>query len=223
MPLRRHAFPAALVVIVAVFGAGCGRRSDGIPTTRLTQVTVTDAAELPGQVLPARTDTARIWLAADRTRRDTGAKSFVMRVDTGRMIVIDHAQKAFLDVSLDDAGRLLSGLATRPDSSSHPRDRTLRGLYRVAAKVTDTGEKAPINGYQCRRYVLELHLGDTQMISEQWVTQALGIDDGQLRRASFAALLGLPGGVEAMAELARVQGVPVRSTTITSLFGRSIH
>ena len=37
---------------------------------------------------------------------------------------------------------------------------------------------------------------------------------------TLAALLGLPGAAEAMAELARVNGVPVRTTTLTTLLNR---
>ncbi len=211
---------ACLVVVMAA--AGCGGSPDTLPATRLTQITTTEAATLPGQRLPARADTTVIWIAADRTRRDGGTQSFVMRTDAERMMVIDRAARTYLDVSFDEASRLMTALAAAPDTAVHPRDRLLQGMFRVAAKVVETADRERIDGHDCRRYVVELRLGDTHMVSEQWVTEDLQIDDHQLRRASFAALLGLPGAAEAMAELARVQGVPVRTTTLTTLLNREI-
>jgi hypothetical protein len=210
-------------LVVALAAAGCGRRPEVIAATRLTQITTTEAASLPGQNLPARTDTTVTWLAADRTRRDSGARSFVLRVDAERMMVIDRGARTYLDVSLDDAGKLMAALAAAPDTATHPRDRLLQGMFRVSAKVTDTEQTSRIDGHDCRRYIVELHLGDTHMVSEQWVTGDLQIDDQQLRRASFAALLGLPGAAEAMTELARVRGIPVRTTTLTTVLNREIH
>ncbi len=145
-----------------------------------------------------------------------------MRADAERMMVIDHAAKTYLEVSLDEASKLMAATAAAPDTAIHPRDRLLHGMFRVAAKVTETADVDRVDGHDCRRYIVELRLGDTHIISEQWVTSDLGIDDRQLRRASFAALLGLPGATEAMAELARVQGVPVRTTTVTALLNREI-
>jgi hypothetical protein len=213
---------AAGLVVALVAVAGCGSRPEVIAATRLTQITTTEAASLPGQNLPAHTDTTVTWLAADRTRRDSGAQTFVMRVDTERMMVIDHGARTYLEVSLDDASKLMAAMAAAPDTATHPRDRLLHGMYRVSAKVTETSERTRIDGHDCRRYVVELHLGDTHTVSEQWVTGDLQIDDQQLRRASFAALLGLPGAAEAMTELARVRGIPVRATTLTTVLGREV-
>jgi hypothetical protein len=202
--------------------AGCGGRPETISATRLTQITTTEAVSLPGQNLPARADTTVVWLAADRTRRDNGTQSYVMRADAERMMVIDHAARSYLDVSFAEASKLMAGFAAAPDTARHPRDRLLRGMFRLSAKVTETTDAERIDGHDCRRYIIELRLGDTHIVSEQWVTGDLQIDDRQLRRASFATLLGLPGAAEAMAELARVQGVPVRTTTLTTLLNREI-
>jgi hypothetical protein len=216
-------------IVVACFLAaigltvGCAHHPRTIPAARLTQITTTAAVVLPGQNLPARADTSVIWLAADRTRRDNGRQSYVMRIDTERMLMIDRGARTYLDLSLDEAGRLMAGMAAAPDTASLPRDRLMHDMFRVAAKVTATEERSRIDGYDCRRYVVELHLGDTQLISEQWVTRDLELDDTQLRRASFATLLGLPGAADAMVELARIDGVPVRTTTITTLMNREIH
>jgi hypothetical protein len=213
---------AAGLVVALAAAAGCASRPEVIAATRLTQVTTTEAASLPGQDLPARTDTTVTWLAADRTRRDSGAQTFVMRADAERMLMIDRGARTYLDVSLDDAGKLMADLAAAPDTATHPRDRLLQGMFRVSAKVTETAQTGRIDGHDCRRYVVELRLGDTHMVSEQWVTVDLQVDDQQLRRASFAALLGLPGATEAMTELARVRGIPVRATTITTVLNREI-
>ena len=147
-----------------------------------------------------------------------------MRVDTERMLMIDRGARTYLDVSLDEAGRLMAGMAAAPDTATHPRDRLLHGMFRVAAKVTDDrARRSRIDGHDCRRYVVELHLGRHAAWSASSGSPATSqIDDPQLRRASFATLLGLPGAAEAMAELARVQGVPVRTTTITTLLNREI-
>lgn len=218
MSLSSRLAAAAVLALLA----GCGGRAETIRATRLTQITTTAAAALLGQTLPARSDTTVVWLAADRTRRDTGRQSFVLRADDERMLMIDRTAANYLDVSLREASKLMADLAAAPDTATHPRDRLLHGMVHLGAKVTATDDQARIDGHDCRRYVVELHLGDTRIISEQWVTGDLQIDDRLLRRASFATLLGLPGAAEAMAELARIEGVAVRTTTITTMLNREI-
>ncbi len=209
-------------IVLFVIG-GCGRDAR-IPAMHLIQVTRTEAAQLPGQNVPAHADTTETWLAADRVRREGPQQTFVLRADTGTVLLLDRKNRTYLNLTFDEASHLLSQLAAVADTtdSRTPRTRQLTEMVRVSARVVDTGDDETINGYHCHRYIVEIRMGDATTTTEQWVTRDLKVDLGLLRRASFATLVGLPGGAAAMAELAKVQGLPVRATTIIDVFHRQV-
>ena len=93
----------------------------------------------------------------------------------------------------------------------------------VAARVTDTGENAAVDGYRCRRWIVELHLGNQITNSEVWLTRDIPVDYELLHQATQPALAALPGGPQALAELARLEGVPVRAASNLRILSRQGH
>jgi len=235
-----------LVGVAAVSGlaavAGCGedeqpaasRRTPApqetavavpVPATKLVTVTRSEPISLPGQRIPARTDTVTLWLGPGIARRDNAEGTFLVDATRDLLAWIDHEERTWTVQTAAQVQRQLSDLAAdstggEPRASSRDQLERLRSLLRVAVRVVDTGEEGRIDGYPCRRWVVDQRLGRQEVVTEVWLTDAIDADYSLLHRVTRPALASLPGGEAALGELDRLRGVPVRSTSLITLLGR---
>ncbi len=215
-----------LVWLLAVLGglAACGERRDGdlLEVRMLVTETRTDHLELPGQTVPATIDTITLWLGPGLARRDAPEGTYLVDLQRDRLTYVQHATRTWVSGSIADVQQLFHRLAT--DTLDQRREerrlRLLKIMLNMSARVTDTGEQARIDGYRSSRWIVEQHLGEQAIISELWLTREIDVDYELLHHAARPALLAVPGGEAAMAEMARLRGVPVRTTSELRLLGR---
>jgi len=93
-------------------------------------------------------------------------------------------------------------------------------MLRVAVSVTDTGEEVEIDGYRCRRWIVEQRQGKHTTTTETWLTRDIAVDWNLLHRISRPTLAALEGGRQALAELSRLEGFPVRSASVMEVMNR---
>ncbi len=227
--VRAGFLAAALIGLLA--GAGCGDDASeqdgdatGVPVTRVVSVTRSEPMSLPGQSVPAQTDTVTLWLGPGIARRDNASGTFLVDATRGLLAQVDHASRTWTVRTAAQVRDQLAALADTtggaPRATSRDQLERLRSLLRVAVRVTDTGEEQEIDGHRCRRWVVEQQLGRQRITTEVWLTDQLDVDHALLHQATRPALAALPGGEQALQELSRLQGVPVRSTSIIRALGR---
>lgn len=225
--IRRRALPlglAACLPLCAWLLAACGGGDDPLLTVRkLVTESRSDPVDLPGQDIPAATDTLVVWLGPDLARRDGPDGTFLIDAARGELTQVDHADRAWTSRTTQDVEAVLHALlgdeGVAPPPAGDDRLARLRGALKIAARVTETADTETIDGYRCRRWIVEQRLGDQHITSELWLTGDIDVDQALLHRATRPALLALPGGEAALAELARLRGVPVRSTSNIRLLG----
>jgi hypothetical protein len=139
-----------------------------------------------------------------------------------RLTWLDHGQRTFTSQTGAELSAQLGALAadTLGLAGDDPRIDRLRDMLSLAVQVTDTGEETEIDGYRCRRWVVEQSLGGQTTVSELWLTRDIEVDRALLQRVSQPTLAVLSGGTGAVAELARLEGFPVRSTAMLEVMGR---
>ncbi len=189
---------------------------------KLVTISEMDAMSLPGQVVPASTDTITLWLGSGVARRDVQNGSLLVHAAQDRLTWLDHGNRTWTSQTGAELSRQLAAIAADtlgvPDDD--PRLDQLRRMLNVAVKVTDTEEEDIFDGYRCRRWVVEQRMGDQSTVSELWLTGDLPVDWALLHRITQPTLSALPGGQNALAELARLDGFPVRSFAVLEVMGR---
>ena len=231
--LRSLAAAAAVPGLIAALLALAGCEADdgtsagtvAVPVTRVVSVTSTEPMSLPGQGLPARTDTVTLWLGPGIARRDNAEGTFLVDATRDLLAFVDHDARTWTVQTAAQVQRQLAALAAdtlgaTPSPGSRDQLERLRSLLRVAARVTDTGETRQIAGHRCRRWIVEQQLGAQEITTEVWLTGELDVDYALLHQVTRPAMAVLPGGEQALAELSRLRGVPVRSTSLIRALGR---
>lgn len=217
---RRAVLPLAFLSgLLAACSGEPGREL--LEVRRLVTETSSEQLALPGQTFPASVETTTLWLGPDLARRDTADESFLIDMTQGLLTHLDHAARAWTSQTVQAVQQLFQDLAadTLGELSSDQRLARLRSALTISARVTPTDQTGSIDGYQCRRWLVEQHLGEQIITSELWLTSEIDLDYDLLHRATRPTLLTLPGGLAAMQELSRLQGVPVRTTSIMKMYG----
>lgn len=211
---------AALLAVAmsACLLAGCAREGPDtlVEVQKLTTVATVTALGLPGPVVPAETDTVVLWLGPDLARRDAHDGTFLIDPGRGALTFVDHDARTWTSQTTEQIQRQLAALAAAaPDHEpGDERVALLQDMLTLSIKVTDTGENTRLEGYDCRRWILEQQLGEQLVTTELWLTEDIEVDFHLLHHATRPALLALPGGQAALQELSRLQGVTVLATTL---------
>lgn len=222
--MRRTVLPSVTAVMLTVLLTSCADDAPEQTTVahRLVSITVTDLLETDHGPRPrwATTDTLTLWLAPGLARRDSREGSLLMDLDRQLLTMVDHGERTFTSGTTAEVFAGLAALAADTTGVGDRKMQRLKSLLDVDARVTDTGEQEVIDGYDCRRWVVEQRFGSQHTTSEVWLTGDLDVDFTLLHRATQPALAALPGGEAALDELSRLRGVPVWSTAVMRTLGR---
>ena len=210
--------PLLLILPIMLATGGCeGKQGD----VRLIQVTHLAEIRMPGQTIPARNDTMLLWLGQGKARSETATSSFILREDLGLLYAIDHTQRSYAAVPLEDLvylSRMVAGDEETPPEVAREMA-LLRNFQGGVATVRSTGEQAMIDGYHCQRYHVDITMGRSEMHLDQWVTRDIDLDLALLNRITGTALLLVPGSQSVLDALAEIDGVPVLTDSEITMLG----
>ncbi len=183
---RRTAVALLLLLIAA----------PGLADTLLTVRSTIEGLKMDA---PQGEEPIRIWIDSGKDdkggklRRDEGDVSYILRLDRGRLYVINHAEKTY------------SELAVPVDPQKIPA----ADAAQVKAQVTSTGETKKIGSWNVRKYRVDisnpagLHLATTI-----WASTEVPSHQALTRLAvSLAALQ--PGSADWSRKLEQIDGFPV--------------
>jgi hypothetical protein len=182
---RRTAF--ALLLLLAA--------APGLPALGDTLLTV--RSSIQGlKIAPSQAEPIRIWIGGekgDRLRRDEGDSSYVLRLDRGKLYVINHTDKTYSEIPVP----------------IDPRKMGAPPEMQVKAQVTATGETKKIGSWNVRKYRVDitnpagLHLDTTV-----WASADVASHQALTRLAASIAALQ-PGSADWSVKLAQIEGFPV--------------
>jgi hypothetical protein len=137
----------------------------------------------------------RIWIdgRGDKVRRDEGDTSYVLRLDRGKLYVINHADKTFSELALPiDPGKIPA-----PEAAQ------------VKAQVTPAGETKKIGSWNASKYKVDISSpAGVHLDTILWASKDVASYPALGRLAvSIAALQ--PGSADWARKLAGIEGFPV--------------
>lgn len=169
----------------------------------LTLKSHTDAFQAMGETLPARDVEVRIWVAADRLRRDEGETSMILRLDRNKLYVVSHAEKTYSELALPvDFVRLM------PKGQEQVGELWAQQM-KLAVKVGPAGESRRIGRWNARRVEVEItNATGMKIASTLWVSPE--VEAWRNLNRLTAALAGLqPGAADWVRELEKIEGFPI--------------
>ncbi len=193
--MPRRAFLLALLFLAWASASG----ADSL----LTLKSHTDAFQVAGETQPAKDTEVRIWVGADRLRRDEGESSTILRLDRNKLYVVNHPEKTYSELILPvDFVRLM------------PKGQEQVGALwaqqmKLAVKVSSTGETRKVNAWNARRVQMEItNATGMKIASTLWVSPEVEAWRNLNRLAATLAALQ-PGAADWARELEKVEGFPV--------------
>jgi hypothetical protein len=148
------------------------------------------------KIAPSQAEPIRIWIGGekgDRLRRDEGDTSYILRLDRGKLYVVNHADKTYSELALPVDARKIGA----------PPE------MQVKAQVTATEETKKIGSWSARKYRVDitnpagLHLDTTV-----WASPDVASHQALTRLAASIAALQ-PGSADWSQKLPQIEGFPV--------------
>jgi hypothetical protein len=148
------------------------------------------------KIAPSQAEPIHIWIGGekgDRLRRDEGDTSYILRLDRGKLYVVNHADKTYSELPLPIDARKIGA----------PPE------MQVKAQVTATEETKKIGSWSARKYRVDitnpagLHLDTTV-----WASPDVASHQALTRLAASIAALQ-PGSADWSQKLPQIEGFPV--------------
>jgi hypothetical protein len=193
--LRRLALLAPLLVAWAAAPAA----ADSL----LTLKSHADAVQIKEESQPARDTEVRIWVAADRVRRDEGDSSMILRLDRNKLFLLHHHDKSYNELALPvDFVRLF------------PKGKEELGMtwvkqMRLTVKMTPSEETKKIGTWTARRTRMDISSAMGMKIATTlWLSKDVAVYP--VINKLTAALAALqPGAADWSQKLEQLDGFPV--------------
>jgi len=182
---------------------------------------VNEAYEIMGQHQPASEDIVETWLSRDMARMDTGGKtSVILRGDKEVMYILDHSQRTYSEIPMNMAR--MFGEMGGTEEQAQMMAQMMGAMMKVNARVVDTGKTQQLNQWNCRVYemTLEMAMGTTE--SEVCASEDIGVDMSLYYKLGNAMMAGQQGFQEAVREMEKIKGVPVRTTSTATVMGATM-
>jgi len=185
---RRAAVPLLLLLLAA-------------PVAADTLLTVRSSVEGLKMDQPT-TGQVHIWVAADKLRRDEGETSTIVRLDRGKVYLLNHGDKTYVELTAPDVQKPVP-----------PAEAAIK------VKVTATGETKKVGGWNARQYKVDisspegLHL-DTTI----WASKDVASHQAYGKLAAVLAALQ-PGSAQWARQMQQIEGFPVLQESDVTMGG----
>lgn len=180
----------------------------------------TDAYQMAGQTMPAKTDTTDYWIADGNVRVDMGdSATFVYVGSTKTLYGLNHTDKSYFEFAEGGFSKLLE---REMGANSGPMMDQMMQMFHVKATVTPTEETKKIGDWNCTKYVSEVELMGTVVPTIMWATTDIDVDPALYGIATNAMKAILPGFDEMMTEFQKVKGIAVETSSDANFNGIQI-
>ncbi len=148
------------------------------------------------KVAPAQGGPIHIWIGGDKgdkLRRDEGDASYILRLDRGKLYVINHADRTYSEIPLP----------------IDPQKTPAADAAQVKAQVTSTGETKKIGSWNARKYRVDIsNPAGLRLDTTIWASTEIASSAALTRLAASLAALQ-PGSGDWARKLEQIDGFPV--------------
>lgn len=185
----------------------------GYADTLLTLKSHVDSFQLMGETTPAKDTEVKVWIGADRIRRDDGQVSSIVRLDRNRVYIVRHEDKTYSEIALPIDLRKLA-----PQGAEAVVDQMANAM-KLTARVTPTEETRKIGSWNTRKVQAAITSAmGMKMDVVLWVSPEVEAHKSFNRMAATLAALQ-PGAAAWAAELERIAGFPVLQESTVDVVG----
>lgn len=172
----------------------------------------TDPVSFMGQNQPAKDEVSEQWFATGKMATVTPERSLVVDKMAGRFLMIDKADKSYIEAPLPlDMSKLLPAGAA-----------SMMAMMKVTAKVVPTAETKVIGKWKCTRYNVTLTMAMGQMNMVIWASSEVGFD--WQKAMDMAEVMSKMQMLDeaSIAEFKKVKGFTIASEMTMSMMGANI-
>lgn len=197
---RRLSVPFLVLLTVLLTGvASCPAGADSL----LTLKSHTDAIQLKDEMQPAKDTEVRLWVGADRVRRDEGDTSMILRLDRNKLFLLHHPDKTYNEIALP-----ADFLHLMP----HDQEAMATGWaqqMKLTVRLTPGTETKKINAWTAKREQMDIASAMGMKIATTlWVSKEIA--PYALLNRLTATLANLqPGAADWSQKLEHLDGFPV--------------
>jgi hypothetical protein len=195
------------VLFVVILSAGIAAAD-----FKIVKQTHQDGFTIMGQTQPPEDRQQTTWIGKDMMFMDQGDNVTIVRLDTMKLYVINHAAKTYhvLDLPVD--------LATLVPPEMQP----MLAMMQFQVTVTPTEEYKQVGEWEARRYDMSMTSQMFSMESTMWATQVAGYDS-QAFNSMYVHLNSLqPGMAEAVKEMSKIDGLVVEQEGVMNMMGNDV-
>jgi Domain of unknown function (DUF4412) len=171
------------------------------PATADTLLTVRGSVEGLKMDQPP-TGQIHLWIAADKLRRDEGETSTIVRLDRGKVYLLNHGDKTYAEIAAPDVQRPVP-------------------LTEAAIKVgvTPTGDTKKIGQWNARKYKVDIASPDgLHLDTTIWASKDVAAYQAYGKLAAVLAALQ-PGSAEWARQMQQIEGFPVLQESDVTMGG----
>ena len=188
----------------------------------------TDAVTMMGQTQPAKDVTSESWITSDKIVIISEKQKVIMDMDKKSMTMINHEQKAIIDMPMDFS-KSMGKMDKKGDMSPEAKaqfQQMMSTMMQMDLKVEETNERKKIGKWNCRKYLQTINMAMGTTNSEIWATEDIKVDEELYTKYSVGILAQMPGMGQNMSgiteELKKIKGVHVYSEQTMTMMGQAM-
>ena len=150
-----------------------------------------------------QTGEVKIWIGGDKLRRDEGDSSYILRLDRGKLYVVNHTDKTYSELAVPgDLEKIVSPAGSQ-----------------LKVQVTATAETKKIGNWTARKYKVDLsNPAGLRLDTTIWASREIASYQAYGRLAASLAALQ-PGAAEWARKLEQIEGFPVLQVADVNMGG----
>jgi len=193
----------------------------------MKQLSHTDAFEMQGQQMPAKTDTIVTWVTENKGKMEMGDSATVLTLaEENAMYMINHKDKIYSKIPLDalgDVSKMMAGEgATEQQKQQAEMMKQMMSAMKISAEVEPTELTKEIQGYECTRYDVTMSMGMVDVKTEVWATDEINVNYDIYNKMNYFTMSSFPGFSQAMEQMKKVKGVAIETTGTLTMMGNSV-
>lgn len=168
----------------------------------------TDGFSVMGRETPPSDMEQVTWIGSDRMRMDQGDQSTIIRLDTQKLIILNHDDKTFsvLDLPVDLKEFMPPGMADQ-----------MMAMMTFDVTVTPTDETKMVGEWKARRFNVSMTSKMATSTMTMWATEQAGLDQ-ETFYSMFEHLNSMnPGMADLGKEMRKIEGLVVEQESVTTM------
>lgn len=175
---------------------------------KVVKKTHRDGFSMMGKTQPADDQEQITWIGDDRMRMEQGTSATIIRLDTNKLIVVDHTGKSYsvLDLPINLESMMPAGMADQ-----------MKAMMTFEVTVTPTGESKDVGEWKAHGYEMKMTSKMMTMEATLWASAHPAFDqEAYFRMAQHMASLQ-PGMANVAKEMQKVEGLVVEQAGVMTM------